>query len=166
MLRRDLVSHVDLPETQFHWFDPENPDLDKECAAYDALAGTGFDLVLLGIGANGHLGMNEPGSSPNSPTRRTELHASTVTGSAKYLTHQRLPKWGLTVGMQQFFASREVWMVATGKAKAEIVRRIVLSEITDQVPASLLRRHPNCSIFLDSEAASGLQNAGAAHQVF
>jgi glucosamine-6-phosphate deaminase len=156
MLLRDLVRHVDLPASGFHWFNPANPDLESECAAYDKLVGPGFDLVLLGLGTNGHLGMNEPGSRANSPTRRTELHDSTIAGSAKYLNHGKLPTWGLTVGMQQFFNSREVWAVATGTAKAEIIHTMVRGEITEQVPASLLRRHSNCSLFVDREAGARL----------
>src|SRR4029079_5296162 len=125
-----------------------------ECQAYDRAAGKGFDVVLLGIGLNGHLGMNEPGSSPDSLTRRIELHPSTVNSSARYLTHSHLPQWGLTIGMTQFFDSAEVWLVATGSAKAEIVRRVVKGEITADVPASLMRRHANCSLFVDAAPAA------------
>ncbi|MFO1497397.1 MAG: glucosamine-6-phosphate deaminase [Verrucomicrobiota bacterium] len=156
MLLRDIVGHVDLPKDRFHWFDPEVADWESECRAFDRKVGPGFDLVILGIGLNGHLGMNEPGSSAESPTRRTDLHPTTISSSAKYLTHQNLPKWGLTVGMKQFFAAQEVWLLATGPAKAEIVQKVVQGEMTEQVPASLMRRHPNCSIFLDPEAAARL----------
>ena len=155
MLLRDLVSHVDLPTDRFHCFDADAPDIQAECAAFDSRAGQGFDLVILGIGLNGHLGMNEPGASMDVPTRRVDLAESTIRSSAKYLTHGNLPRWGVTVGMNQFFASREVWLLATGSAKAEIVRRVVLGEISDEVPASLMRRHPNCSFFLDAQASSG-----------
>jgi glucosamine-6-phosphate deaminase len=156
MLWRDLVAQADLPQDNFNYLDPDVPDLAAECRRYDAAIGTGFDLVLLGIGPNGHLGMNEPGSAVDSPTRREDLHPSTVTASARYLTHQRLPEWGLTVGMAQLFASKEVWLVVTGQAKAEIVERILQGEISTDVPASLMRRHPNCSLFLDAAAGSSL----------
>ena len=58
------------------------------------------------------------------------------------------------MGMKQFFASREVWLVATGRSKAEIVERTVRGEISEQVPASLMRRHLNCSLFIDGEAGA------------
>lgn len=156
MLRRDLVNHVDLKPANFHVFNPEAADLQVECAAFDRAVGDGFNLVILGIGMNGHLGMNEPGSAADSPTRKTDLHESTISSSAKYLTHDRLPRWGLTVGMRQFFAADEVWLVATGEAKAEIIRQVVRGESTEAVPASLMRRHPNCSLFIDDRAASRL----------
>jgi glucosamine-6-phosphate isomerase len=154
LLSRDLVRNVDLQSRNFHYFDPEASDLEAECRDFDRRAGKGFDLVLLGIGLNGHLGMNEPGSALDSPTRRTDLHPTTISSSARYLTHQQLPTWGLTVGMQQFFDSREVWLVATGKAKAEIVQRVIRGDVTPEVPASLMRRHPNCSLFIDAAAGS------------
>jgi glucosamine-6-phosphate isomerase len=154
MLLRDLVSHLDLPKQSFHCLNPDAADLEVECRHYDSAAGNGFDLVLLGVGTNGHLGMNEPGSPVDSPTRRVELHATTISSSARYFAHQDLPRWGLTVGMKQFFASREVWLIATGSAKAEIVARLVKGDITEDVPASTMRRHPNCSLFVDASAGA------------
>ncbi len=155
MLERDLIQHVDLPKQNFHSLNPDSKDLGKECAAYDAAIGTGFDLVVLGIGTNGHLGMNEPGSRPDSITRKVELHQSTISASARYLTHQNLPTWGLTVGMKQFLNSAEVWLVATGKGKAQIIGQVVKGQISQAVPATLMRYHTNCSLFVD--AAAGAQ---------
>ncbi len=154
MLRRDLVDQVDLPTESFHFLNAQAPDLQAECRRFDRVIGQGFDLVVLGIGLNGHLGMNEPGSARNSLTRPSELHASTVSSSARYLAHQRLPEWGLTVGMKQFFDSKEVWLIATGPAKAQIVRQAVRGEMTEQVPASLMRRHANCWLLVDGGAGS------------
>ena len=154
MLTRDLIQHVELPPKNFRCFNPEAPDLEAECRAFDREAGHGFDLVLLGIGTNGHLGMNEPGSTADSVTRRVDLHESTISSSARYLTHSHLPRWGLTVGMKQFFDSKEVWLVATGRGKAEILQRVVRGEITDDVPASLMHQHPDCTLFIDAEAGS------------
>jgi glucosamine-6-phosphate deaminase len=154
MLRRDLVDHVDLPKNGFRFLNADAPDLDAECRAYDRAIGNGFDLVVLGIGGNGHLGMNEPGSSRDSVTRRVDLDEGTIASSARYVRHDRLPRWGLTVGMKQFFASREVWLLATGPVKAEMVRRIVRGKISEQVPASLMRQHPNCSLLVDAAAGS------------
>jgi glucosamine-6-phosphate deaminase len=150
-LQRVLLSHVDLPTGAFHCLDADAADLAGACARYDAAIGDGFDLVILGIGTNGHLGMNEPGSAPDSPTRRVELHESTIQASARYfpsLDRDRLPRWGLTVGLGPILRSREVWVLATGAAKAAIVRRAIGGEVTTDVPASLLQRHPNCSFFV------------------
>ena len=124
----------------------------QHCLDYDNAIGDGFDLMLLGIGLNGHLGMNEPGSAVDSPTRRVELHDTTVQSSARYFAHQNLPRWGLTVGLKALLASKEVWLLANGPAKAGIIRTTVRGEIDPSNPASLLRTHPNCSLFVDSAA--------------
>ncbi len=156
MLRRYLVDHIDLPKERFHSIDTEAPDLEKVCADYDALIGDGFDLTLLGIGLNGHLGLNEPGSAPDSLTRRVEMHQSTITASANYLDHGRLPTWGVGVGLKHLLGSKEVWLLANGPKKAEIIRRVVRGEIGPDVPATLARRHANASLFLDPAAAAAL----------
>jgi glucosamine-6-phosphate deaminase len=133
----------------------------SHCRDYDTAVGAGFDLVLLGIGTNGHLGMNEPGSAADSSTRRVDLHETTIQSSARYFTHTNLPRWGLTIGLQGILAAREVWVLANGARKAEIVERTVRGEIGAANPASLLRRHPNCSLFVDNAAAALLNTAGS-----
>jgi glucosamine-6-phosphate deaminase len=153
MIRRDLLDRVDLPAARFHMLDVDAENLDAVCRAYDGALGAGLDLTILGVGLNGHLGMNEPGSPPDSTTRRVELHESTVSASARYLTHAHLPTWGVTVGLKQLLASKEVWVLANGRGKAEIVKRALTGEVSTGVPASLLRRHPNCSFILDAAAA-------------
>jgi glucosamine-6-phosphate isomerase len=156
MLKRDLIDPIDLPAKSFHFLDPDAADVALECSRYDQLIGGGFDLVLLGIGLNGHLGMNEPGSSRYSLTHRTDLHQSTIHSSARYLTHGDLPTWGCTVGLKQLFDAKEVWLIATGTAKADIVHRIVAGKVSEEVPGSLMREHPNCSLFMDASAGSRL----------
>jgi glucosamine-6-phosphate deaminase len=153
-LIRHLLGAVDLPADAFRFVDPDAPDLEAECRRYDRDIGEGFDLVLLGLGLNGHLGMNEPGSSARSRTRRVELDETTIAASARYFSHQDLPGWGVTVGLAPILASREVWLLASGSRKAAIIRQVVAGEIDEQIPASLLRRHPNCSLFVDGEAGA------------
>lgn len=154
MLKQQLVDHVDLAANAFHCLDPGAPDIVRECADYEAAVADGFDLMLLGIGTNGHLGMNEPGSPVETTTRRVDLHESTIQASARYFTHGNLPRWGLTVGLKNVLDSKEVWVLANGANKAEIVERTVRGEITLGNPASLLRNHANCSIFVDAGAGS------------
>jgi glucosamine-6-phosphate deaminase len=155
-LRHHLIEAIDLPPAAFQVIDPDTPDLARHCKAYDAAIGDGFDLVLLGIGLNGHLGMNEPGSPPDSTTRRVDLHTTTIQSSARYFSHQNLPQWGITVGLKPILGSKEVWVLANGATKREIVRRMVADEVSPANPASLLRRHPNCSLFVDAEAGGSL----------
>ena len=158
-LRRQLIDAVDMTPERFHWLDPDAPDLAAHCAEYEAAIGGGFDLMLLGIGLNGHLGMNEPGAAPDSTTRRVDLHPSTIHGAARYFAHGRLPTWGVTVGLAAVPAAKEVWLLATGRAKAAIIERTVRGEVDLNVPSSLLRRHPNCYVFVDADAGTLLDAA-------
>lgn len=153
-LRRFLIEHIDLPPGQFRSIHTEAVDLVKECQRFDLAIGRGFDLTLLGIGLNGHLGMNEPGTSSDSTTHRVELHPSTIEASRRYLTHEKKPRWGATVGMKHLLESKEVWLLACGAKKSEIVRRTLKGEITPEIPSSLLREHPNCSLFVDASAGA------------
>jgi len=156
MLRRYLLSNIDLPEKQFHRIDIDAPDVKKVCRDYDCAIEPGFDLTLLGLGLNGHLGMNEPGSSAESPTRRVDLASTTVASSAKYLTHGNLPTWGISVGLKQLLGSKEVWLLANGPAKTEIVHRVVHGAVGEEVPASLLRRHQRSFLMVDAEAGRSI----------
>jgi glucosamine-6-phosphate deaminase len=157
-LQRQLIDGIDLPPAAFHFLDPDAHDIAQHCRDYDAAIGDGFDLMLLGIGLNGHLGMNEPGSTVDSPTRRVELHRGTIQSSARYFAHRNLPRWGLTVGLKAVLASKEVWLLANGPAKAGIIQQTIRGDITSVNPASLLRRHPNCSLFVDAGAGALLDS--------
>ncbi len=160
MLRRHLVAGVDLPPVRFHWLDTAADDVEQICQDYDARIGAGFDLAILGIGLNGHLGLNEPGAPLDRTTHRVTMHAASTEASRAYVQGDRLPTWGVTVGFQQLFAAGEVWLLASGPAKAEIVQRITGGALDATVPAAHMRRHPNCTLFVD--AAAGALLAGPA----
>ena len=152
MLQRFLLTHVDLPAERFHRFTLDG-DIEAECEAYEQAVGSGCDLTLLGLGGNGHIGMNEPGAPADSLTRRVDLAPETTTASARYFSHDRLPTWGATMGIATIMRSEEVWLLAAGSRKAEIVRRTVREPESVELPASLLRSHPTTLLIVDDEAA-------------
>jgi glucosamine-6-phosphate deaminase len=152
MLRRFLLAQVDLPEARFHRFSLEG-DIEGECSAYEQAIGAGCDLSLLGLGGNGHIGMNEPGSPADSLTRRVDLAPETTAATARYFSHDRLPTWGVTMGVATILRSEEVWLLAAGAGKADIVRRTLRDPVTTAVPASLLRTHPTTLLIVDDEAS-------------
>lgn len=152
MLRRFLLSSIDLPEERFHRFRLDG-DIDAECRAYEQAIGPGCDLTLLGLGGNGHIGMNEPGAAADSLTRRVALAPETTAASARYFSHDRLPTWGVTMGVATILRSEEVWLVASGARKAGIVRRTVSEPVSPDVPASFLRLHPTTLLIVDDEAS-------------
>jgi glucosamine-6-phosphate deaminase len=154
MLTRDFASRVDLPPHRLHRFALDG-DVDDECRRYEALVGAGCDLALLGIGTNGHVGMNEPGSPPDSVTRRVGLAPSTIAASARYFGRTTgLPTWGVTLGLGTLRRSREVWVLATGAGKAPIVRDTLHGPVGTDVPATLLRDHPAARLMADEDAAA------------
>lgn len=130
------------------------------CDAYEARireAG-GIDFQILGVGGNGHIAFNEPGTPPESRTRLVELHGQTRRDAAgAFGTLSRVPRKGLTMGLGTILEAREIVLLALGSGKAEIVRRIIEEPPSPQVPASYLTRHPGAQILLDRPAAQGLK---------
>jgi 6-phosphogluconolactonase/glucosamine-6-phosphate isomerase/deaminase len=155
-LRRELVDRVDLAPGGYRPIDPGAADLAAECKAVDAWLDAGLDLAVLGLGGNGHVGMNEPGTSATARTHRVELADTTVEAAAGYLDGRR-PGWGVTVGLADLLAAGRVWMLVTGEAKAEVVRACLEDRPDPSLPASLLQGHPACTWWLDEPAASRLR---------
>ena len=156
VLRRVLVDLVEVAD--YRSIDVDVDDLDAECAAVDRwLDRGGLDLAVLGLGVNGHLGMNEPGSSPDGRTARVELAESTIEGAQRYFARRHRPTWGVTVGLRDLLRADEVWVLAAGPTKADIVARSLQGPAGIDVPASLLQQHPNCTWWLDPPAAPNLQ---------
>jgi glucosamine-6-phosphate deaminase len=154
MLRRDLLDRLDHRPLRFDRLDVDAGSLDEECRRYEmAVADGGLDLTILGIGGNGHLGLNEPGSAMDSPTRIVELHPRTVAAAQAY-GGAMAARRGATMGLAAILASREIWLLATGSHKAGILQRALRGEVGPEVPASFLQRHPHTVVLAD-EAAAG-----------
>lgn len=155
LLRRRLLGRVTSPELRFRWPDVDAPDLAKECRRYEEeIADGGLDLVMLGLGPNGHVGLNEPGSAFDSTTRVVQLTAVSQQASRQYgITDP--PSWAITVGLGTVLSAREIWLVATGRAKRAILDRVLHGPLVPDVPASLLRTHPNVTCWADDDALPG-----------
>ncbi len=143
-----------VPAGEFHSPEVDAADLPDECRRYRQLIDDGgLDLAVLGLGLNGHLGLNEPGSGADQPTRVVELTGETQEGARRYGADPP-PTWGLAVGMAEILAAREVWLLVTGPAKSKVLASVVSGPVTDDVPASLLRGHPNAIVWADDQAAA------------
>lgn len=136
-------------------FDPGAADLDQECERVAAAvpAGGGLDLVVLGIGLNGHLAFNEPGSARDCPARVVELHRESRTAAAR-CWGAAAPRQGMTLGLRELLGAKAVLLLANGEAKAAIVARALQGEVGPECPASWLQEHPDLTVVLD-EAAAG-----------
>ncbi len=155
MLRRDLLDRLKHQPDRLENWDTMAPDLEAECARLtDAINGA-FDVAVLGIGTNGHLGLNEPGSSVASRARVVDLHWSTQQASTAYGTGPP-PERGVTFGLADIMDAAAVWLLATGTHKASIVAEALEGAVDTKVPASVLQQHPDLHVFLDRDAASAL----------
>lgn len=154
ILQRDLLRNLTNPPAHLENLDPQAPDLEAECNRYDMLlAQGGIHLTLLGLGSNGHLGLNEPGSDASSPTRVVELAPSTAEGIDKYGAVSETD-WGMTVGMARLLASDEIWLLVTGSHKSEILAATLKDVVGPSLPASYLREADNVFVWADESAAS------------
>jgi len=152
-IRNDLYNRVDIEE--YYYVNPQAFDMAEECKEYERLIQTkgGLHLSMLGIGLNGHVGFNEPGSRVDSRTRVVKLDDTTKRVSEKYGWKQKQPIWGVTLGVGTLLESEKVLILANGRHKAQIVQKAIEDPVTPFVPVSLLRDHRNVTFLLDTEAA-------------
>jgi glucosamine-6-phosphate deaminase len=156
MLERDLLKLATRPPQMIHSLHPGALDQDAECDRFDALVTAGgLDLTLLGLGGNGHVGLNEPGSTADSQTRSVALSLATTRAAAHY-GDNAAPIRGMTLGMERILDSNEVWLLVTGSHKAEIFRRMMEEPVSSDVPATFLRDRDNVTILADQSAAAEL----------
>jgi len=128
------------------------------CAAYDREVerSGGYDLAILGIGTNGHVGFNEPPSDASAPTRRVALSSASRRSNAAYWGGTpHVPREAVTIGIAGLLRSRTILLVASGKSKRGIVRRAVLGPVTPEVPASCLQAAPDLRVLVDRAAWDG-----------
>jgi glucosamine-6-phosphate deaminase len=163
-MQRHLLAHVDLAVSRTHIPDGMAVDLEVEAARYEgAIAGAfGIDLQLLGIGNNGHIGFNEPGSDFHSRTRVVTLSEQTRQANAEAFAPGEAPERALTVGIATILEAREIVLLATGTEKAEAIAAALLGPISTDCPASALRQHPRVRIICDEAAAAGIGGASEA----
>ena len=154
-MEHNLFSHVDLPAERTHV--PSGLDVsDAALAGYDAAieAAGGIDLQLLGLGGNGHIGFNEPGTPFGLGTHVVELTARTRQDNARFFASlDEVPTHAATMGVKTVMHARAILLLAFGSAKAEAVRAALIGPVTEDVPASVLQLHPDVTVFCDEEAA-------------
>lgn len=159
-IREHFVEPVGLPIGRFHALNGVARDLDAECERYEAAiqGAGGVGLQLLGIGANGHIGFNEPANEQIARTHRVTLLDETRKASAPLFGGEvaRVPHEALTMGVGTILKAEVVILLAVGEGKAASVERMVRGSITAQVPATFLQAHRAVEVYLDRDAASRL----------
>ena len=161
-VHEQLVDHVDLPVDHVHAPDVDADDLAQAGRRYEALLTElgGVDVQLLGIGTDGHVGFNEPGSSLRSRTRIKTLTAATRADNARFFPNlDAVPHHVMTQGLATIGDARHLVLIACGAAKAAPVAAAVEGPLTASCPASILQWHPHVTVVIDEQAASGLTHA-------
>lgn len=162
VVRDELAAHVDFAEGAVSGPDGLADDLAAACLAYEAAiaAAGGVDLQLLGIGSDGHIGFNEPGSSLSSRTRVKTLTAQTRADNARFFpSPDEVPRHVVTQGLGTIRDARHCLLMATGPAKAVAVAGMVEGPVAAACPASVLQLHPHVTVLLDEAAAGELRLA-------
>ncbi|HIW99041.1 MAG TPA: glucosamine-6-phosphate deaminase [Candidatus Nesterenkonia stercoripullorum] len=164
VIAAEVGDRVGWPETQISGPDGLADDIAEACAAYErsiAEAG-GIDLQLLGIGTDGHIGFNEPGSSLASRTRLKSLTLQTRQDNARFFGDDvdAVPVHCLTQGLGTISAAGHLVLLATGRHKAEAVHQLVEGPVSALWPATIMQFHPHATVLVDEAAASRLQLAG------
>jgi glucosamine-6-phosphate deaminase len=155
---RSFVEPLGIPERNIVRLAGNAPDPWEACRAYDASVRAlgGFDISILGLGPNGHLGFNEPPSPPDAPTRLVHLTAESVASNARYWGGEdEVPRQALTCGMDLLLAARRTLLLVSGAHKHDILHRAVSGPQTPDVPASYLQSGPDVTVLADRAAWEG-----------
>jgi len=157
-LKKHLFDHIDYSSENLCFFDGESADLVGECNKTDQFIRENgpIDMVLLGVGMNGHLGLNEPGTSFDLYSHIVDLDDVTKIVGKKYFTADVSLTGGISLGVKYFMEAKTVILQLNGEKKAEIVKHLIESEITTYFPASVLKSHKNAFLLLDKEASKYL----------
>ena len=152
----NLFAPLHISDKQIFLFDAMAQNLDEQCKKMDDLiaAKGGIDLMIVGIGMNGHIGFNEPGVSFDLLSHVINLEETTKTVGQKYFSEPTTLTQGITLGLAHLMNAKKVILLANGTSKSEVVRKAVKNPVTEILPASILQKHKNSFIFLDKEAAS------------
>ncbi|SDZ11910.1 glucosamine-6-phosphate deaminase [Evansella caseinilytica] len=160
----NFFKHIDIPVEQTHLPNGDADNLQQECLRYESILEElgGVDLQLLGIGENGHIGFNEPGTSFDSKTHIVDLEDSTRKANARFFDKgEPVPAQAVTMGIQTIMNSKKIVLLASGIKKAEAIARLLQGEVSEACPATVLKRHPHLTLIAD-EAALSLAMAGKA----
>ena len=156
-MQENLFDHINVPQGNIHIPNGLAQDVDAECAAYDAAisAAGRLDLQLLGLGANGHIGFNEPAAVFTTHSYCVRLSEQTLKDNRRFFEDGApMPTHALTMGIASIMQAKRIVLVATGKNKAAAVRAMIEGPVDPMVPASILQMHRHATILLDADAAS------------
>lgn len=159
-MKNELFSHIDILPENINALDGSKEDMIQECQRYESLIDANpIDIQILGIGMDGHIAYNEPGSPLDGACHVVNLHQESIESSLDYgFDHiEDVPTQGVTQGIGTIMKAKQLIMMAKGEKKADLVKRMIYGEVTSDFPSSIIQRHPNVIVCLDRSAASQLK---------
>lgn len=155
-MRKNLFNNIDVDECNTFIPCGTAQDLQDECDGYNQLLDIiPRDLQLLGLGSDGHIAFNEPGSSFDSRTRVVDLEESTIKDNSRLFTRlEDVPQSAISMGIADIMSANKLLLLASGLNKAQAVKDMVQGEVNERCPASILQRHHDAIVILDKQAAS------------
>ena len=159
-MKNELFSHIDILPENINALDGSKEDMIQECQRYESLIDANpIDIQILGIGMDGHIAYNEPGSPLDGACHVVNLHQESIESSLDYgFNHiEDVPTQGVTQGIGTIMKAKQLIMMAKGEKKADLVKRMIYGEVTPDFPSSIIQRHPNVIVCLDRNAASQLK---------
>jgi len=155
-MNENLFNHIDIDKSKTHVlkgvgnFEEYMNQYDDEIASFG-----GIDIQILGIGSDGHIAFNEPGTSFDSLTHITELTEQTIKDNSRLFNDiSEVPTKAVTMGLKSIMNARKIVLIATGKNKAQAIKNLLDGAMTEAVPCSILQMHPDCTIYVDEDAYS------------
>jgi glucosamine-6-phosphate isomerase len=157
---QQVFDPLNVPIKRIAFFDGTAIDPVRECERVERFIASrkGIDIAILGLGMNGHIGMNEPGTPSSLRSHVAELAPMTQEVGQKYFKSKTQLTRGLTLGIATILEAKHILLLVSGAKKASIVSRMVSEEISEELPCTLIRNHKGLRIYLDREAAAELSN--------
>ena len=168
-MNEHLFNHINIPKNQTFIPSGKAANLEEECKRYEDLIkqNGGIDLQILGIGQNGHIGFNEPGSRFESRTHVVQLSDSTRQANSRYFQSLAdVPTHAITMGIQTILESKKIILLASGESKANAVKRLLTEEPTEELPASALKTHPDVVVIVDERALQHVNLNQVVHESY
>ena len=159
-MKEELFNHIDILKENINALDGSQKDMVKECQRYEtSIQDNPIDIQILGIGMDGHIAYNEPGSPIDGPCHVVDLHKESIESSLDYGFEriEDVPTQGVTQGIGTNMKAKQLIMIAKGKKKALLVKRMLEGEVSCEFPSSVIQNHNNVIVCLDQEAASALK---------
>ena len=159
-LKKHLYGPLGIQPEKMHLFDIHAANFKEECSRIDQIIFShgGIDLMLLGLGMNGHLGLNEPGGSFEDYAKVVELSETTMNVGQKYFSSPMKLTRGITLGVHHMFEAKKVILQVSGKAKQDIVKKMYHTQPTEELPGTVMKLLPGGLVVLDEDAAGGIED--------